>query len=178
LAIGQPPSEILALDEPRDGVPRGQLDQFLEAEGRLVPPTGFAAEPLAVVALLVDLGIPHLQDFLHLRLVGRRVGLDFFRRHELAHLGLPGGIADKGGRIADEKDDLVAEVLELAQLAQQDGMAQVQIRCRGIKPGLDDEGSRLIELRAQVEIGDDLHGPAADPLKGLREIRGRRGSTH
>ena len=49
----------------------------------------------------------------------------------------PVGIADQPGHIADQKNNGVAQVLKMFHLAQQHGVAQVQIGRGGIETGLD-----------------------------------------
>ena len=51
-----------------------------------------------------------------------------------------GGVADERGGVADEEDDGVAELLEVAQLAHEDGVAEVEIGRGGVEAGLDAHG--------------------------------------
>ena len=71
-----------------------------------------------------------------------------------------GGVADECGRVADEKDDGVAELLKVAQLAHEHGVAQVQVRRGGVKAGFDAQGTAgfaaLFKALAEVADTDDL----------------------
>ena len=71
-----------------------------------------------------DFGLLRIQDLEHL-------GLDRFWRFRdlLARQRRPcgvlsGGIADHAGEVTDQKDDLMAEILELTHLVDQNRMAQ------------------------------------------------------
>ena len=46
-------------------------------------------------------------------------------------------VADHRGKIADDEDRFVSEVLKLAQLSQDDGVAEMQIGARRIDAELD-----------------------------------------
>ena len=50
---------------------------------------------------------------------------------------LPVGSADERGGVADEKNDGVAKLLEVAQLAHQHGVAQVKVGRGRVEAGLD-----------------------------------------
>ena len=56
----------------------------------------------------------------------------------------------------------MAQVLELAHLAQRHGVAQVQVRAGGVDAELDVEGLALLKLLAKVGLGDDLRGARGD----------------
>ncbi|KAG1531498.1 hypothetical protein G6F50_016662 [Rhizopus delemar] len=58
----------------------------------------------------------------------------------LAGQALARRVADHPGEVADQEDDLVAEVLQLAHLVQHHGVAQMDIRRGGIQPQLDAQG--------------------------------------
>jgi hypothetical protein len=66
----------------------------------------------------------------------------------------PGGIADEPGAVADEEDDGVAQILEVLQLADEHGVAQVQVGRGGIEAGLDAHGlarlHRFLQPLAQI----------------------------
>ncbi len=94
-------------------------------------------------------------------------------------LGLPGGIADHGGEIADEKNGRVPFILKVLELAQDDGVAEVQIGRGGIDAKLDAQRlarfSRALELRAQLLFTNDLRRALAqrEPVARRRsEMRG------
>ena len=54
----------------------------------------------------------------------------------------------------------MAEALEVRHLAQQHGVAEVEIGRGGVEPGLDRErlgrGARALELAPQVRFGDEV----------------------
>src|SRR5208337_5639526 len=62
-------------------------------------------------------------------------------------------IADHPGEISDEKDHSVSEILKVFELAQQNGVSQMQIRSRRIEARLHPQrvprSQRAFELRAQ-----------------------------
>jgi len=65
----------------------------------------------------------------------------------------------------------VAGILKVAQGPQQDGVAEVQIGCGGIKAGFDDKGAMEAQLLAQLGFSDHLGCAAEDELK-------RSGGSH
>ena len=62
----------------------------------------------------------------------------------------PVGIADHAGEIADQERDLVAELLELAQLVDEHRVAQMQIGRGRIKARLDTQRHAAAELAFEV----------------------------
>ena len=88
-------------------------------------------EPLAVGA---DLGAVGVEDAEGLVAVGRRVGLDLLRVEHRARGGAARRVADAGGPVADDQHREVAGVLELAQLAEHHGVAEVDVRARSGRP--------------------------------------------
>ena len=119
--------ELVALEHLRDGEVGGEADHALEAE---------LVEPLGVEA---DLGLVAVEDAEDLVGVGFRVFVDLLAGQRLAGDVAAGGIADERGEVADEEDDLVAEILEVLELAHEHGVAEVQVGRGGIESGLDAE---------------------------------------
>ena len=97
------------------------------------------------------------------------VGFDLFRREAGARLVAAAGVADEGGVVADDEDGLVAEFLEQAQLAQRDGMAEMDVDAGGVDAVLDAQRlaglDAAFELAAQVGFRRDLLGAAADQFQ-------------
>ena len=64
------------------------------------------------------------------------------------------------------------EVLEMLELVDQDRMAEVKIRSRGIKPCLDAEGAifldRTGQLRFQLALLNNLNNPSKYQVELLR----------
>ena len=110
--------------------------------------------------------IEDLEDLLE---IGLRVCFHLLAFERRASFGLAGGIADHGGEIADEENGGVALVLELLELAQHDGVAEVQIRRGGIDAEID--AQRFAGLRGLLELGlefvfaDDFGGAFAQVLE-------------
>src|SRR5262249_1924516 len=84
----------------------------------------------------------------------------------LARLVAAAGVADAGGVVAEDEDRLVAEFLEKAELAQRDGMAEVDFKAGRVDAVLDPQ--RLagrdapLQLFAQLVQRHDLLGAAPD----------------
>src|SRR6185312_14721902 len=114
--------EIVPLQHARHGALGAELDQSLGAE---------RAQPAAVEINQGALGVEELED---LGAVGFGVLLDLLAGKSRAGFAAPGGIANHAGEIADQENDLMPEVLEMLELAQQ----TVWPRCRsgavGSKP--------------------------------------------
>ena len=80
---------------------------------------------------------------------------------------LPGGVADLRGEVADDEHRGVAELLELAQLAQHDGEAEVDVGRGGVDPELRPERPAGAELAAQVGLADEIDGARAEDAELL-----------
>ena len=65
------------------------------------------------------------------------VAVDLLLRQARARLGLARGITDASGEVADDQDRGVSGVLELPELAQDDGPAEGHRRGGGVEPELD-----------------------------------------
>ena len=63
--------------------------------------------------------------------------MDFLSAEHLARVGASRRIADAGGPVADNDDDVVSQLLKLPDFAEADGMAQVQVGAAGIHAELD-----------------------------------------
>ena len=111
-------------------------------------------EPFAVEAQLVALGIL-VEDLLRLALVGARVGLDLLVAQHGPRVRATARVADARRVVADDQHDAVAEVLELAQLLQDDRVPEVDVRRR----------------RVQAELHAQLAALARRPCAGARRAR-------
>ena len=130
--------EIVALEHARHRVLRGEPDHAVGAERR---------QPLRVER---DLGLLAVEDHEHLVGVGLRVRLDLLARQRRPRHVAAGRVADQAGEVADQEDDVVAEVLQLAQLVELHGVAEVQVGPRRVEALLD--AQRL----AARELGGEL----------------------
>ena len=140
--------EVVALEQLGDGRRARQAEEVLHAH----------VQPLGVEAHLEQLGVvaQHLEGLL---LVGARVGVDLLARQHRPRRRAAARIADARGVVADDQDHAVAEVLELAQLLQHDGVAEVDVRRR----------------RVEAELGPQLAALALGGLQpALEAARGQR----
>jgi len=117
--------KVVALHHARHGVPGGQLDHAARAQG---------VRPFAVVAQLGLAGVQHLEGLLA---VGFGVHADLLGRERRARAVAPGRVADQAGEVADQKDHLMPQVLQLAHLVQHHGVTQVDVGRRRVQPQLD-----------------------------------------
>ena len=151
--------EVLALQHLRDGELCRQPHKAFVAE---------LAQPLAVEA---HLGLVAVEDLEHLRLVGLGVLVDLLAAERRPRRRTSGRIADEPGEVADEKDDGVAHVLEVLELAHQHGVAEMQIRRGRIEACLDPHRLAalpgLLQPLAQVALADDLRRALAQVGKLL-----------
>ena len=83
-------------------------------------------QPLPVEAHLEPRGIG-VEDEEGLLLVGAGVGVDHRRVEPGTRLGQPRGVADAGRVVADDEHGDVPGVLELAQLVEDHGVAEVKV---------------------------------------------------
>src|SRR5208337_5534240 len=140
--------EVFALEHLRDGELGGEADEAIKVE---------PVEPFGVVAHLGLLLVENLED---LGLVGFGVGVELLARERRSGVVAARGLADKAGAVADEEDDGVAQILEVLELADEHGVAQMQVWRGGIESGLDAEGlaalEGLFEALAQIDLTDDF----------------------
>ena len=150
LAIFEPRAKIFALEHAGKTVVAAKADDVVA--GKLV-------EPLGVVT---DFGFLRIEELENLREIGFGVGVHFFARERRASFGAARGIADHGGKIADEKDRGVAEVLKMFEFAKDDGVAEMDVGRGGVHTEIDAQRraslQRLFELRFQLRLGNDFGG--------------------
>ena len=142
-------AEVLALEHLLEGDARVELEDFLVAH---------FAEPVAVVD---DLGLGPVEDLEGLVGVGGGIDEHLVARQRRASGGAAGGVADGGGEVADQEHGLVAEELELAELFQGDGVAEVKVRRGGIDAELDAQRPVKAEFFQEFSVGKHL-GRAGD----------------
>ena len=125
-----------------------------------------AGEPLAVGP---DLGALGVEDAEGLLAVGRGVALDVGRAEHGPRGGAARRVADAGGPVADDEHRQVAGVLELAQLAEHDGVPQVDVGRRRVDAELDPQRAAQRELGRRARPGGQARRPSARP--GARRPR-------
>ncbi len=115
----------------------------------------------------VRVGIEDLEGLFAIRLgVGQHLRARKLRPRD----GAAARVADHGRVIADDEDGLVAEILELPELSQNDGVAEMQIRAGRIGPELDAQGPAERELLFQLGGADDLRRALGELREGLSRI--------
>ena len=145
--------EVVALQDAGDGEVGEQLEQGLHVQ---------IEDPLGVVAQDGLLGIEDFEGLVHVCL---GVLLDLVAG-ELRARGIAAGrVADEGGAVADDKRDLMAQILELAQLAQGHGVADVDVGGRGIHAELDVQGHATLEFLQKRGLGNDVRRAGLDDVQ-------------
>ncbi len=149
LARVVPLAEVAPFEHLRDVIARRQPNPVV---------TRHRAEPAAVE---VHHGLHGVEQLEHLPLVGLGVRVDGLACERRPGLGSAGRVADEAGEIADQKDHRMAKVLEVLHLANEHGVAEVQIWRGRIEPHFHDQRPprllRPIELALQVVAADDVH---------------------
>ncbi len=130
-------AEIVALQHLRHGVGGRQLDQVDRAE--FVHPGGVEH----------DFGLGRVEHFEHLVAITLRIGKHLLTRQRRAGGVLAGGVADHAGEVADQEQGVVPQVLQLAHLVEQHGVAEVQVGRGRVETGLDAQRTPLFELLDQ-----------------------------
>ena len=117
------------------------------------------AQPFAVVTHLGAFAVQDLVDLLEIRVC---IGAHLLPRERRTRLGLPRGIADHGREIAHQKNRRVPFVLKMLQLPQNYGVAQMQVRCRGVDAQFHAQRlagrSRALQLCAQLFFANNFGG--------------------
>ena len=142
--------EVLSGEDLGDGKAAGEFNDLSEGE---------VAEPLA---LPPDVGAVTVHDLEELVHVGLGVFADGLGGEHLPGGGLAAGVADLGGPVADYEDYAVAELLELAQLAEADGVAEVDVGAAGVEPHLESERFTSVEELFQLLPADYLGDSAVE----------------
>ncbi len=106
----------------------------------------------------MDLETVGPEDQPRLGLVGDEVGLDLLGRQPGPGGRPAGGVAHLGREIAQDQHGGVPQVLELAELPEHDGEAEMDVGGRGIDPQLHPEGLVTAQFLAQVGFGDEVDG--------------------
>ena len=124
----EPLGEIVALHHAGDVVFGGKLNHAARAQ---------RVAPLAVVA---HLGRVHVQHQANLLEVSLRIGVDLLAAQGRAGAVAPGGIANCGGEVADERNNGMTQILKLAHFVQDHGVTQMQIWRSGVHAEFDPQG--------------------------------------
>ena len=120
--------EVFTGEDLGDGEAAGEGYDFGEGE---------VAEPLALPSDVGAVTVHDLEELVH---VGLGVFSDGLGGEHLPGGGLATGVADLGCPVADYKDYAVAELLELAQFPEANGVAEVDVGAAGSKPILSRRG--------------------------------------
>ena len=129
-------------------------------------------QPFAVEA---DFGLVAVENLEDLRLVGFGVGVDLLAGERRARGDAARGIADEAGEVSDEEDDGVAHVLKVLELADEDGVSDVEVGRGGIEAGLDPHGlaggERALDTFAQIALANDFGSALAQVVELLIDRR-------
>ena len=129
-------------------------------------------QPLAVAAHLGAFGV---EDREGLALEGLGVLIDLLAGENGPVGRAPAGVSHARGVVAHDQDNGVAQVLELAQLAQDHGVAEVDVGRGGIDPELHAQRPALSQLALQCALREGVDGIPGKEAGGLsRGIRHRR----
>ena len=117
-------------------------------------------QPLAVEADLEALGVEHLERLLLERL---RVRVDLGRREDGPRRGAPARVAHPRRVVADDQHHDVAEILELAELLEDDREAEVDVGRGGVDAQLDAERPAELQLPLEPPVGQAIDGVPSEP---------------
>ncbi len=142
--------EVIALEHARHGVLRGQTNKVGRRER--VHPGGVERH----------LGLRRVENLEDLLLVGLGVVQHLLTGLWRAGSALAAGVADHAGEVADQEDDLVAQLLELTQLVDQHRVPQVQVGRGWVEARLDAQRLAALELLHQFRLDQYLFRTALD----------------
>ena len=131
--------KVIPFQHARDRVFAGQLDEI---------GCRHAIHPRAVPRYLCPLAVENLECLI---LVRTRIRRDRIRRKGRTSLGAAARVADPCGKITDQKNHVVSELLELPQLPHENGVAKVKVRRRRVEARLD--AQRLPSRELFSELG-------------------------
>ena len=140
--------EIVAFEHAGDGVLRGEADHAVGAQ---------RGEPLRIER---DFGLVAIENEEYLVGVGLGVCRQLVRGHGRPRQVATGGVADHAGEVADQKNDVMAEILQLPQLVELNGVSQMEVGSSGVEAFLDAQRLAPRELRDKLGFDDQLVGAA------------------
>ena len=151
---GEALGEVVALEQLRDGDVADQPEQRLHVH----------VQPLGVVAdLQLRVGEQHVAGLVDVR---ARVGVDLLAGQHRPCRRAATGVPDARRVVADDQHDGVARVLELAQLLEHHGVAEMDVGGRRVEAELDAQRTVLREPPLERSAGQ-----AVDRVAG--QMRGR-----
>src|SRR5207248_5726844 len=131
-----------------DRVLRRELDHAVGSERH---------QPLRVER---DFGLVAVENQKYLVGVRLRVVRDFIGGQRWTRGVAARRIADHSGEIADQKDDAMTELLQLAKLVELDRMAEMQIGTRRVEAFLDRQRNAARKLCNELRFDQKLFGAA------------------
>ncbi|KPX14621.1 Adenosylhomocysteinase [Pseudomonas syringae pv. delphinii] len=142
--------EIIALKHSRNRVLRGQANEIGRAE---------FVHPRRVER---HLGLGRIENFEDLRLVGFGVIENLLAGERRTRGAFAARVADHAGEVTDQEDDLMSQILKLAQLVYKDRVTQVQIRRCRVETSLDTQRLAALELFDQFSLDQEFICTALD----------------
>ena len=160
LGLIDPITKIFALKHLLQRHHAVQADDLFELHG---------FEPFAVRDELRASGVEHLERLFTIRF---GVGQDLLAAELGAGGGAAAGVADHRSKIADNQNCFVTEILKLPQLPENQRVAQMKIRTRGIDPQFDAERPAEGEFLAELGLADNLGAALLEKGKSFVRLHG------
>ena len=91
-----------------------------------------------------------------MREIGFGVFLNFLGCQIFTGLGTAGGVADHPGKVTNQKNDLMAQLLELPHLVQENRVPEMQVGGCGIKPRFHPQGFSGSQQCGKVFFADNF----------------------
>src|SRR6266852_7226506 len=120
-----------------------------------LPNISFGASVMPMV-LSSDFGPFPIEDEKYLVGIGLGVGLELIGRKRGPGDVTPGGIADHSGEVTDQKNNVVPEVLKLAELVELHRVAEMQIGPGRVEAFLDSQWLAAPELGFELGFDDQF----------------------
>ena len=118
--------------------------------------------PLRVIA---KRGFLRIENFERLINVSLRIHCNLLAR-KLRTSGIATRrVADKSGAVTDNERDMMAQVLELTELAQRNSVAKMNIRCRRVNAKLDIQGGATLKFFEQQVLRNDSVGTGLNDVE-------------
>ena len=147
--------EVIALENASNGEVGSDLQKVFHAQGK---------NPFGIITKGGLFGVKNLEGLVNVSL---SVFLNLFTRKLRTRGVAAGRVADKGGSVTDDKGNLMAQILELTQLAQRDGMAQMDIGSRRVYAQLDVQRLTALKFVHKGLLRHDLSGTGLNDMKLL-----------
>ncbi len=155
--------KVIAFHHPGHRIAGSQLDHAA------------CAQRIAPLGVIAHFGTRRVQHFAGLLIIGFGIDFDLLTRERRTGRIAPAWIADHGGEVADQKDNVMPHILKLAHFIEHHGVPQVNIGSSGIQAELDAQRracvAAVLQLDRKFRLNQQLVAAAQNSLQVVFHFR-------